>query len=74
MKACKKTISRVLAVLLALAVVLVGTVYALWHNEIATLTSMKLLRERNDEHLDGAVSPCTSRVISIWMTLWPRAV
>lgn len=55
MKAFKKIIFRVLAVLLALAVVLVGTVCALWHNEIATLTSMKLLRERNDEHLDGAV-------------------
>lgn len=51
----KKIVKRVLAALLALVVILLGTVYALWHNEIATLSSMKLLRERNDEHLDGAV-------------------
>lgn len=55
MKTFKKIMIRVLAILLALAVVLVGTVYALWHNEIATVASMKLLRERNDAHLDGAV-------------------
>lgn len=55
MKTLKKMVIRVLAVLLALVLVLAGAVYALWHNEIATLASMKLLRERNDEHLDGAV-------------------
>lgn len=30
-------------------------VFAVWHNEISTVASMKLIRERNDEHLDGAV-------------------
>ena len=55
MKQMKKIVIRVLAVLLALVLVLAGVVYALWHNEIATLASMKLLRERNDGHLDGAV-------------------
>lgn len=55
MKMLKKIMIRVLAVLLALIVVLAGAVYALWHNEIATVASMKLLRERNDAHLDGAV-------------------
>lgn len=55
MKRMKKIALRVLAVLLALAVVLVGVVYSLWHNEIATLTSIRLLRDRNDAHLDGAV-------------------
>ncbi len=30
-------------------------IYALWHNEIATLSSISLLRDRNDAHKDGAV-------------------
>ena len=55
MKRLKKPLLVTLATLLALALVAVGAVCVLWHNEIATLASMKLLRERNDEHLDGAV-------------------
>lgn len=55
MKKAKKIVIRVLVGLLVLVVVLAGVVYALWHNEIATVASMKLLRERNDAHLDGAV-------------------
>jgi len=51
----KKVIIRILAVLAALVLLLAGTVYALWHNELATLASMTLLRDRNDAHLDGAV-------------------
>lgn len=40
-----------------LALVLVGgiAVYAMWRNEIASVASIKQIRERNDEHLDGAV-------------------
>ena len=41
--------------LLAVVLVLVITVIAIWHNEIATLSSMEMIRDRNDEHLDGAV-------------------
>ncbi len=55
MKKAKKIILWTLSAVLVLALVLAGTVYALWHNEISTLTSIKLLRERNDAHLDGAV-------------------
>lgn len=55
MKIVKRILLGLLAAVLALAVILGGTVYALWHNELATLASMKLLRERNDAHLDGAV-------------------
>lgn len=55
MKTFRKILIRTLVVLLMLLVALAGTVYALWHDEIATLASMKLLRERNDAHLDGAV-------------------
>ena len=55
MKKMKKVMVRILTVLAALVLLLAGTVYALWHNELATLASMTLLRDRNDAHLDGAV-------------------
>ena len=51
----KKILLGALAAVLALLLVLVIAVFALWHNEILSLTSMKLLRERDDSHLDGAV-------------------
>lgn len=41
--------------ILLLVLAFVGTVYAVWHNEISTVASMKLLRERDDAHEDGAV-------------------
>lgn len=51
----KKVLIGIAAALLALVVVLGITVFAVWHNEIFTVASMKLVRERNDDHLDGAV-------------------
>ena len=32
-----------------------GCIYGLWHNEISTLSSIEMLRDRNDEHSDGAI-------------------
>lgn len=55
MKLWKKIIIGVTAALLSVILILGVTVYAVWHNEIATLLSMKLVRERNDSHHDGAV-------------------
>ena len=51
----KKIIFSVTAVILSLVLVLLIGVYAVWHNEISTLMSFKMLRERNDDHKDGAV-------------------
>jgi len=51
----KKAVLTTLTMILALAIVLAGVVYGVWHNELSALASMKLVRERNDEHLDGAV-------------------
>ena len=51
----KKIILGIAAVLCALVLALGITVYALWHNEISTLASIELIRDRNDAHLDGAV-------------------
>ena len=51
----KKVILGIAAVILGLALVAGITVYAVWHNEISTVASMKLVRDRNDDHLDGAV-------------------
>ena len=50
----KKIILGVVAGILAVLLILGITVYAVWHNEIATVMSMKKLRDRDDSHLDGA--------------------
>lgn len=55
MKLWKKLLIGVTAALLSVILILGVTVYAVWHNEIATIASMKLVRERNDSHHDGAV-------------------
>ncbi len=55
MSRLKKIIIAIAAALLALVLILGITVFAVWHNEIFTVASMKLVRERNDDHLDGAV-------------------
>ena len=54
-KRWKKIVLGIAAAVLALLLVLVAAVFAVWHNEIFSLTSMTLLRERDDAHLDGAV-------------------
>ena len=51
----KKILLAVLAVIVALLVIAVAAVFAVWHNEIGTVASIKMLRDRNDDHLDGAV-------------------
>lgn len=51
----EKNLIGVTTTILAVILVLCVTVYAIWHNEISTIASMKLVRERNDPHLDGAV-------------------
>ena len=51
----KKALLSVLAVILILAIALCVGVYAVWGNEMSTLFSMKQIRTRNDEHLDGSV-------------------
>ncbi len=62
MEQTSKTMSRRKKVLIGVAVsflvivlALICTIYAVWHNEISTLASIELLRDRNDSHLDGAV-------------------
>ena len=51
----KKILKWTLVGVLALILVLVIGAYAIWHNEIATLASFEKIRDRNDDHLDGAV-------------------
>lgn len=54
-RSLKKILLGVLAVIVVLLVVAVAAVFAVWHNEIGTVASIKMLRDRNDDHLDGAV-------------------
>lgn len=51
----KKVLKISLVVLLAAVLILATTVFAIWHNELFTLSSMEMIRDRNDAHLDGAV-------------------
>lgn len=50
-----KILRNTLIVVLAVVVFLGVGVYAIWGNEISTLMSFEMVRERNDEHKDGAV-------------------
>ena len=54
-KLWKKRLLTAAAVVAAVVLVLLAAVFALWHNEIFSLASMTLIRERDDAHLDGAV-------------------
>lgn len=51
----KKTVIGVAVALLALILLAGITIFAVWHNEIGTLMNFKMIRDRNDAHLDGAV-------------------
>ena len=50
-----RTVCIVLAVLLLLVVVLVSVFFGIWHNEYLSVSSFTMLRDRNDEHKDGAI-------------------
>lgn len=51
----KKVLLTILGVLLALVIVLVGTVYVIWHDEITTLLSFQQVTQRDESHKDGSV-------------------
>ena len=48
-------LKRLACVLAALVIALAVAVFALWHNELATLSSLKKLSDRDEAHRDGAV-------------------
>lgn len=50
-----KILKRILLAIVALLLVLVIAIFAVWGNEIFTLMSFEHVRVRNDEHLDGSV-------------------
>lgn len=54
-KLIKKIAKNTGITLATIIVVLLITVFAIWHNEISAVSSMKMLRDRNDAHKDGAV-------------------
>lgn len=54
-RSLKKILLAILAVVVVLVVAAVAAVFAVWHNEIGSVASIKMLRERNDDHQDGAV-------------------
>ena len=50
----KKVLLTILGVLLALVIVLVGTAYVIWHDEITTLLSFQQVTQRDESHKDGS--------------------
>ncbi|MDE7095216.1 MAG: linear amide C-N hydrolase, partial [Anaeroplasmataceae bacterium] len=58
-KIIKRVLLIVLCVILGIALVSTITVYSVWHNEINTAFSFKKLRNRNEEHKDGALYEMT---------------
>lgn len=54
-RSVKKILLTVLAVIVVLLVLAFAGIRAVWHNEISSVASIQMLRERNDDHLDGAV-------------------
>lgn len=50
-----KLLRRIACVLAALVIALAVAVFALWHNELATLASFQKLSDRDEAHRDGAV-------------------
>ena len=55
----RKCLRTVALAVVALILVLAGTVFALWHNEFATLGSFRKLSDRDTAHHDGAVYELT---------------
>ena len=51
----KKILLICLAVLAGLVLIATGTIWAIWHNEISSVLSLKQISVRNDDHLDGSV-------------------
>ncbi len=51
----KKYLRIILSVCILLLISLTAGIFAIWHNELATLSSFKMLRDRDDSHKDGAV-------------------
>lgn len=51
----KKITIGIVSAILALVLITGIAIYSVWHNEIATVSSIELLRSRNDDHLDGDV-------------------
>ena len=54
-RSVKKIVLAVVAVIVVLLVAAAAVIFGIWHNEIGTVASIKMLRERNDDHEDGAV-------------------
>lgn len=50
-----KLLRRIASALAALVIALAVAVFALWHNELATLASFQKLSDRDETHRDGAV-------------------
>ena len=57
----KKAVIRTACAVLSVLLIGFFAIAVVWHNEISALAGMRLVRERQDDHLDGAVYTMTVR-------------
>lgn len=55
----KHIIITVIASILSLIIICLGTIFGIWHNEISSLTSIKKIADSNQEHKDGVTYEMT---------------
>ena len=67
-----KVLKRLACVLAALVIALLSPC-RLWHNELATLSSLKKLSDRDEAHRDGAVYQLNVSGGYYSTISWPRA-
>ena len=68
-----KVLKRLACVLAALVIALAVAVFALWHNELATLSSLKKLSDRDEATATAQSTSSTSRAATTSTISWPRA-
>ena len=68
-----KVLKRLACVLAALVIALAVAVFALWHNELATLSSLKKLSDRDEATATVLSTSSTSRAATTSTISWPRA-
>ena len=60
-----KVLKRLACVLAALVIALAVAVFALWHNELATLSSLKKLSDRDEAHRDRLRLRILTRIFTV---------
>ena len=53
-----KSFKKLLIIIFSIAIIATASIYAIWHNEIATVASIKTIINQNLSHDDGYTMKC----------------